>query len=193
LNGRIFIDSSDLEQYQVSLSRLAAALATKFDMGRSPKELVNGRHWALGSIHGPRFWDIHLLRGVNWIDGEATFAHLSKGATNLLLTLSERVPGWIERSQCLPIASLLVAQAGSICVELPPLSAELRTENKHQRGGRPRLIDEPGARGLYEQGEALRRKHPEMTRAQIAANLTLPISTYKRYVRTFRPQLMRGP
>jgi hypothetical protein len=54
------------------------------------------------------------------------------------------------------------------------------------RPGRKRIEDDPVARQLYNEGEELRRKHPGITRAQIASRLNMAESTYRRYVSRFR-------
>lgn len=64
-----------------------------------------------------------------------------------------------------------------------------RAEVKQPRqGGRPKVENDPAARQLYDDGERIRKDHPGITRAQVAARLTLSRSTYKRYVRTFKPR-----
>lgn len=53
-----------------------------------------------------------------------------------------------------------------------------------KRGRRP-LIEDEGARALWEEGEALRRKNPRMTQVHIATRLGISDRTYRRYAETF--------
>jgi hypothetical protein len=59
-------------------------------------------------------------------------------------------------------------------------------EELKSRGGRPRLENDPGAKELYDQGETIRRKNPEVTRPQIAGRLLISEPAYKRLVSRFR-------
>jgi hypothetical protein len=66
-------------------------------------------------------------------------------------------------------------------------------ESIRRSPGRRRLEDDLGARELFERGERLRVEHPGITRPQVASRLNLPLSTYKRYVKTFGPKPQASP
>lgn len=53
------------------------------------------------------------------------------------------------------------------------------------RRGRPPLLLDTGARALWEQGEALRAKHPGMTWAQVAGRVGVDVRTFHNYRSTF--------
>ena len=53
------------------------------------------------------------------------------------------------------------------------------------RRGRPRLAEDSGARGLWEQAEALMERHPQMTQEQLASRVGVSVRTLQRYRNTF--------
>lgn len=53
------------------------------------------------------------------------------------------------------------------------------------RPGRPRLVDDAGARALFEDAEAIRLRVPGLTLAQVAARAGISERTYREYRRTF--------
>jgi len=68
----------------------------------------------------------------------------------------------------------------------PAKAAVAALNESFPRRGRPPLSEDATARDLYERGEALRAKHPGMTLDQVAGQMNVHPSTYRRYRSAFR-------
>ena len=200
-NGRIFIEPARLLRWSFSAGAIASWIADIMRTGAMPVEIIESRCWSLGvstlpSVRGPVF----LLPGSAWPDARKVFAEkLPRTPRLVVLTLSPAAqPEWNSRSQWICVSQLISENAaGRVEVDASLVNRREPVSSMGwagERVGRRRLEEDPIAREIYERGERIRADNPGISREQTAARLSVPFSTYKRYVRRFgtQPDSPRG-
>jgi hypothetical protein len=196
-HGSVPIPSERLEQWRFQLEGLAPPIRKALRISTTPRCLVDGRllHLGTAALEGTRV-QVFLARGVHWRDGQHLLDAIgaSSGSQHGLVALPSVCPSSALAFTSVPLMGNLVLDKGRMIFKPPagllaPASDTLlKSTIKHSRQGRRRLEDDDAARSLFEEGESLRVKHPGITRAQVASHLSLPLSTYKRYVQRFLPK-----
>lgn len=192
--GRALVMPETLLRWRVDGAGLARVIRESLGLSGHLAERSQGRVWHLGyGQFGEAAPTVFLVRGLGWVDAAAVPA---ESGLRIVLTAGD-VPSiaFPDGMVVVGLPDLASWSGGTLSVDRAALDARVRshapiaapTPSARNRGGRRRLEDDPVPRQLYEDGEQLRREFPTITRPQIAGRLGISESTYKRYVRRFRP------
>ena len=118
-NGRVELEPWLLQRWRITLRSVATRLAEALSTGMTPREIVRGRHWTLGTSANLNALEVHLIRGVGWPDAPACFSSLASRGDSVIFTLTDSVPDWVPRGRGYTVRSLVRAQNGSLVLEAP--------------------------------------------------------------------------
>ena len=118
-NGRVELEPWLLQRWRITLRSVAEQLAKTLSTGMTPREIVRGRHWTLGTSANLNSLEVHLIRGAGWPDAPARFSSLASRGDSVIFTLTDSVPDWVPRGRGYTVRSLVRAQNGSLVLVAP--------------------------------------------------------------------------
>ncbi len=118
-NGRVELEPWLLQRWRTTLRSVAEQLAKTLSTGMTPREIVRGRHWTLGTSANLNSLEGHLIRGAGWPDAPARFSSLASRGDSVIFTLTDSVPDWVPRGRGYTVSSMVRAQNGSVVLVAP--------------------------------------------------------------------------